>query len=545
MTPAQPLLVVRLNTRSTAWRLPRTADPFLEMVNVPVARAPGQPGIPFSFAALPGRYLAELLTTAARWHRGQTVVLLNPAHQVPSDCLALVQAELAERADVAHTTQGCPAVRLLVDYNDHILAYCVPARHVITLAADKAVRDLSTTDAELDQTLLDALNIPCTVQRVRTPPGFSLEPALPYFPGMSGMARHVARARVRNLKTGTRTTWGVLTHHAGDILLALKVLERTPGIDGLVIHKAYADIARDVLPDLPCITVDGPLPARGMAASASHALNDDILYFEQVVMPVLPPDAGLLYMRPVRGYIDADFTLAAQLAFLIGETADTAAFPTGTSLYLAPENPLYTLENPLHNPENPTGNTTTAENPAETQGAVKATETPPGLPDHLPINLPAVRGKRVLLHFDGGWPLKVYPPEHQQALIEHLLDLGCQVSVLGAFANAQANVPTHAFTTLSALRALILEHDALIGMDSFPCHYASQQLGVPTVCLYASTRQINLAHAAPCYLAVSCGLDCSPCGSRLTCPRFGGTRCHNFIDPKTVANLFARCLVTP
>lgn len=532
-----PLLAVRLNARHQAWRIPRTLDSMLELVNMPVAKAPGQPGVPLSFVATPGRYLAEMAHTAAQWHRGQTVALLNPAFDLPPDTLALLMAELEEAhvQDAAHgatpyrlakASQGTiQSINLIVDLEGHILAYVVPSHQIKTLSEHSALRDLSTLHATLDADLLVAMGFPCTIRRVRTPWNFAAHTGLPSLPGLSSITQHLASARLRSLQSGQHDkTWVVLTHHAGDILLALKAIQQCGRpLQGIIVHNMYADIVRMVMPELPVLTVDGPMQGRGDSASSSHSLNDEVIYFERLVLPLLPKDAGFIFLRSLRGYTEADYTLAAQMAFAIGSTQDTLAFPTGHSVFLHPE---------------PEGTTDPA-------SVIDLSDSLDVL-QHIALPLPRVQGKRVLLHFDGGWPLKVYPAEDQRALIQLLLDEGCQVSVLGAAHHDMPDgVTFHRFTHLDALRELILANDLLIGMDSFPCHFASLYLEVPTICLYASTRQINLAHSAPDYLAISQGLGCTlSCGSRMLCPRFGGTQCRNFIDPTTVAKLFAQCLVT-
>src|SRR5690606_13711985 len=66
MLPAAPVpvLVVRLAADGQPWRAPREADLALRMLNVALAYRPGDPGVPYSFAATPGRYLADLVETA-------------------------------------------------------------------------------------------------------------------------------------------------------------------------------------------------------------------------------------------------------------------------------------------------------------------------------------------------------------------------------------------------------------------------------------------------------------------------------------------------
>lgn len=501
MLPATPVpaLVVRLAADGHPWRVPREADLALRLVNVALAYRPGEPGLPYSFVALPGRYFADLVELALGQSWRGPAVILNPGIAGDTEHL---HAVLAELADLAFGSAACTddAWLVLQEYSGRPLAYAVPPGWRATPKTLLDMRYLSGRDATLDSELLTAMGVRNTLRTIRTAPDTRPLESMPLFQGMEGMAVHAARARRDMLRAGKRHTLAVITHHAGDVLLTTQAIERCGrDIDGIVVHCAYADVARAVGGALPVIEVNGPLPARGDISSPQHPLNEEILYFEQVVAPNLPRDASILFLRPSRGYIEADYTLAAQVAYAVGGRDDTELYP-----------PAFTLEAP----------------DSDTLLAHRA-------------SLPQVRGRRVLLHFDGGWPLKVYPPQWQRELIDHLRDAGFEPAVLGA---SFPDVPSHAFTTLAAFDALLREHDLLIGMDSFPCHYASQRLQLPTVCLFASTRMENLAHAAPAYMATEQGLYCSPCGSREICPRFGGTACLNFVPPATVTELAQLCL---
>lgn len=502
MLPAAPVpvLALRLAADGRPWRLPREADLGLHLVNVPLAYRPGDPGLPYAFAALPGRYLADLVEQALTTPWKGPIAILNPALSLDADYLRALTAEMA---DLSLAGRDCPpnTLRIFESYAGDFVAFVLPHEWHPSRETLQELRFLSCRDASLDAELLEAAGIACQVRTLRTPPEASAPEAMPLFHGMQGMARHAARARLRMLRAGKRHTLAIVTHHAGDVLLSVQAIEDCgQGIDGIVVHTAYADVARAVGGRLPIIEVDGPLPARGGIASPSHPLNEEILYFEQVVAPVLPRDSAFVFLRPSRGYIEADYTLAAQTAYTVGVKGDELRYPRG-----------FTLEAP----------------------------EPGNLTNEQRERLPKVRGPRVLLHFDGGWPLKVYPREWQRELIDGLRALGFEPAVLGA---SFPDVPSHQFTGLAALDALLAGHDLLIGMDSFPCHYASQRLRLPTLCLFASTRMENLAHAAPDYLAIEQGLHCSPCGSRDICPRFGGTACLNFVPPATVAALAHLCL---
>lgn len=501
MLPATPLpvLVVRLTTDARPWRFPRDADISFRLLNVPLVFRAGEPGLPYSFAASPGRYLADLLEIGVEQGWQGPIVVLNPGVQCDIDHL---RAVLAELGDLSFGSAAWRAGECLIleDYSGHPLAYAFNTRWRPSVEHLHAIRYLSGRDASVDAEVLCAASVASQPRKVRTPPGLPLAEALPIFHGMESMAIHAARAYRDMLRAGTRKTLAVVTHHAGDVLLTVQAIERCGrNIDGIVVHASYADVARAVQGALPIYALEGPLPARGDVSSPLHPLNEEILYFEQVVAPSLPEGAAFLFLRPYRGYIEADYTLAAQVAYAVGRRGDERLYA-----------PAFTLEAP----------------DVDTIKAVRH-------------RLPYVRGRRVLLHFDGGWPLKVYPPGWQRELIELLCEAGFEPSVLGANI---PGIPSHQFTTLAALNELMAEQDLLIGMDSFPCHYASQRLALPTICLFASTRMENLAHAAKNYVAMEQGLSCSPCGQREVCPRFGGHACRNFVPPAIVTKLALQCL---
>ncbi|MFA7670539.1 MAG: hypothetical protein WCX93_14445 [Burkholderiaceae bacterium] len=513
--PSHPFLALRLDTAQRPWRLPRTADLYVSLFNMPMAYTADAPGLPYSFVALPGRYLADLFLHGRLAAGRRPLVILNPAYDLPPDALFAVAAAMQ---DAAIHNGASALVRVLADLDGHVIAYVLNTTDAFPETACFDLRFLSCFDAHLDAALLQAAGVSAEVGRVRMPPGFSPTLAMPRLQGIEAMALHVARRRLAMHAAGSRRLLAVATHHAGDIFLAMRVLAACDtGVDGVVVHRMYADIVREVCPQLPCIVVDGPLPSRGDAVAMAHPLNDELLYLETYVLPALPADASILLLRAQRDYVPADTTLSAQVAFAVGSAADVARFPAGRVLLTQPETPQ------------PAGK---GVNGGDT-GA--ATQTPP---DAATLRVP---GKRVLLHFDGGWPLKVYPAAQQRELVDLLLARGFQVSVLGA--EVRPDVPAHAFAGLESFNVLLGEHDVLVGMDSFPCHYASQQRSMPVLCLFASTRVWNLAHDAPEYLAASLGLACSPCGSRVSCPRFGGTECRNFISPAAVVALLEAGLV--
>lgn len=505
MLPASPppLLLTRLAIDQQRWRLPREADLGVRLLNIPLSRHPDQAGLPYACSALPGRYLADLIDLSTEQPWQGPIAVLSPAWTHTPATLQMLLAEVGELQLSGGWPDAQASWLLLQSASDQALAYVLPPGWHPTPQQLLDLRFLTALDGPLDADLLDAMGIPCQLRRMRLPHQADLPLALPVFPSMQMLAQQTCRAASRMLRSGHRQTWAVITYHAGDVLLGVRAINACgQGIDGLVVHRAYADVARATGTQLPIIEIDGPLPLRGQTTSEFHPLYDDMLYFEQVVRPALPPDSAFIQLRPSRGYVDGEHTLGAQIAYTVGQRGDEARYPRAPIL------------------EAPT----------------------PALLQACQDQLPRIAGQRVLLHFDGGWPLKVYPPQWQQELIDRLIQAGFQPAVFGAEIDG---VPCHQFTDLDGLSTLLQAHDVLIGMDSFPCHYASQQLGIPTICLFGPTRSENLAHAADNYLALEQGLDCSPCSAQHICPRFGGTWCRNFVPPAALVQLVTQCLITP
>jgi hypothetical protein len=119
---------------------------------------------------------------------------------------------------------------------------------------------------------------------------------------------------------------------------------------------------------------------------------------------------------------------------------------------------------------------------------------------------------KILLHFDAGWPLKVYPSSSQTALIELLQSRGHEITVLAPPGYSHPNVKATTFNKLSDFIALANANHILVGMDSFPSHYCAHVLGLPTLCLFANTKPVNSnAMASEHYMFLEQALSCRPC----------------------------------
>lgn len=508
------LLIVRL-AAAERWLLPHESGHHLEIMNVSVHLGGGNPhGLetPFSFCALPGRYFAELCVAAATVNSGGSAMILSPAFNLPSAALKPLIASLPPDEGGG---AALPDVEILATNDNVSLAYrwskealcglrdaleVVPEPPTVPVWQRLPVglklyhlRFLTATDAGLDARLLIAMGFRVRVARVANAINGPWPPGLPSFPSIVLASRLSAEAWLRAAESRRPRIWAYMPHHAGDILMTVDVLRTSPcGVSGIIVNAAYEAIVRRALPDIPVLSFKAPPPGRGRFSAENHPLNQEVRYLEQVVMPACPPDTAWTWLRPVRGYNDAETTVQAQLAFTLSRAIEIGHWPS-------------------------------------TSPASRDKPTP------LPVDV-VRRPRRILLHIDGGWPLKVYPVSWQQELIRGLTDRGWAVSVLSD-RKLSLPVPIHRFTDLDAFDALLDEHGVLIGSDSFPVHYASIHRRMPTICLFGPTSLRNLAVSRPHYRALHAGLTCSPCGARAVCPRFGGEACHNFSSPDDIIAL--------
>ncbi|MBS7793112.1 hypothetical protein KTR66_24230 [Roseococcus sp. SDR] len=356
-----------------------------------------------------------------------------------------------------------------------------------------ALRFLSGIDAPLDVALLQRMGWRVRLQRCGAGLDGPWKPALPSFPNAAQAARLIAARWLSASEAGDAEVWALMPHHAGDVLLVADILRTAPcGVKGLIVNRRYAAIVARMVPELPLCVLDADPPTRGRFATPGHPMNDEARYLEEVVLPHLPPHVVPVWLRPLRGYQEAASTVSAQLAFVLSSTRDMWSWPTASAA-----KPAEALPVPRH-----------------------------GQTESL----------RVLLHIDGGWPLKVVSNDWIDELMEHFALRGWSASILSDRALPIA-VPVHRFESLDALDHLLDAHDVLVGADSFPVHYANIHRGMPTICLFGPTSLRNLASARPNYRAISAGLDCSPCGARAICPRHGGEICRNFATPAEVIAL--------
>lgn len=280
----------------------------------------------------------------------------------------------------------------------------------------------------------------------------------------------------------------IMPHHAGDVLfMAIGLRNNTSHVKKVIVNDRYVDILRECAPDIKPITFSlVPTYREGI-------LKPDEEYFWEVV-PLIPEDDiennFFYYWRPSREYRVSFFHLIDHFAFAMG-----MSFRSKDELL---------SKRPILN--------------------------------HYLLK----KGKgpfKILLHFEGGWPLKVYPVDYQIALIDKFYSDGYESTVLTPLADNSNKYKTVKYENLSQFKELLSSHHILIGMDSFPVHYAAHIMGSPTICLFGNTKPVNSdAPISDYYLYPNQNLNCAGCFGFDSCPINGQQLCDNFPNPEEVFN---------
>lgn len=301
--------------------------------------------------------------------------------------------------------------------------------------------------------------------------------------------RAIAVLRTKPSRVGIPFT-AVMPHHAGDVLFfTLAFNQVRPPIHRIAVNKAYQDIVNDNAPGLAVLSINAPLINRSDEFRQGKVTSEGA-YFH-AIKDGLPEDSFYAYCRPSRDYNVSLFHLIDHFAFALGRR-------------------FYEEKNLLarHMPS----------------------------PHLFQPEAPADTPVRILLHFDGGWPLKVYPKPQQERLIELLRVKGYVVTILAGGDLNYPNCTVATFQGYAQFKELLQSQYLMVGMDSFPAHYAAHVRGIPTICLFASTRPENSdAPSASNYVHLEEGLRCRPCYGIARCPLYGGADCRNFVSPDTVA----------
>ncbi|MDS4013471.1 MAG: hypothetical protein RKP46_03835 [Candidatus Accumulibacter sp.] len=437
-----------------------------------------------SFVSTPSRYVFELMRRVAA-HTADPfdrVLVFNPLLR-PSR--VLVRLVLAGAANASGEGIFCSS-------NDYPLAYVLDrrrshSRYLLLLSCSSAKLDCELlTVAFAGRFQLHDLAFPAsTVTGNGFLPGDYRQP-------MEWCAAHAirvlgARARNGDAEDAAPAMAAFFPHHAGDVLFmalaARKVAE--PLFEQLVVHRDYLPIALAVAPPLTLVPLDGPVPFR------RDYRREDCHHFIDVAAS-LPADRLYVYCRTTRNYNFTNYHYVDHFRFCLGDSL------TG----------LEQLSNGV---------------PAvRPRAACRGDE-------------PGQAG--VLLHFDAGWPLKVYPRPYQEQLVDLLLEQGVRVIVL----DAKAEFPRARavrFESLRSFDSLLAEVEVVVGMDSFPAHYAAQIRGIPTIHLFSSTHPVHSGTASTLpHRMLQNGERCCPCLGWDRCVRYGGSDCRNFSSPHLVAQV--------
>ncbi len=268
-------------------------------------------------------------------------------------------------------------------------------------------------------------------------------------------------------------------HHAGDVLFMSIAASKCKSeiFDEIIIHESYIDITKKFNLEIKTKSISGPIPNRG-----TYKKEDDEYFLD--IANQLPEDAFYVYCRTSRNYNFTDFHFIDHFRFTLGESLTTSQ----------------DLNLPIR--------------------------TPP---------LPSTSRKRVLLHCGAGWPLKIYPTELQSDLIKILNKKNIEVITLDASRPFQG-IKNEKFSTIENFEETVNNVDIVIGMDSFPAHYASAVLKKMTVYLFSSTHPANSSYLIPGLISTtSNGRDCCPCMGHDRCRKYGGYLCKNFASPDVIA----------
>lgn len=431
--------------------------------------------LPHAAAATPGRYVAEMLRRLDAGGGAGVCGACNPLLEFSASEIGLLAHEIARwRSE----WDGL----LIEDADRRPVAYLLPGgfsrRQIACLSL------LSCLDAELDASLLAALcgraparhRLPLACRLARGEDAFYSGAAALF------VYRWVAEQGVRALRqeaAGKAMHFAaIMPFNAGDVLFAALAMRRARGFcQALVVERRYAAIARQAWPQIEVVEIE-------LEPRSVNGILDWEWVLSERIRKGLPEGYVYSYCRPSRRYDRQPVHLIDQYAFGFGDDC---------------------LESSFRDRQCP------------------------------PLVLGPGR-RKVLLHFDGGWPMKIYPPPWQRQLVDRLLRAGYMVMVCSERNEVAAPGVEHfRFLSLDHLQSKIRDSDVVVGMDSFPAHYATHLLGAPTLCLFACTHPANSdARAHPGYVALHQGLDCTPCGAFSRCPRYGGSECRNFTPPQDV-----------
>lgn len=424
----------------------------------------------------PSRYLEEMYVRLATLrdgteHRG--IFLFNPFFRFSKLDISAALSRMSRRSENV----------VLVDRRGQPIGYHFG--QPVAPEATHLIRLLSTCDGALDAAILEHLfSTRTSVEEVRdvtlnpnTTNGFTRFNK----PVFAWLSHRTLALLKRGLKPTPDRLMAVMPHHAGDALFAALAFRwvATP-FKALAINNAYVAIARHIDPELSIASLPGHPYFREPDKPPAPDAPEWVQFLS--MKDTLPGETFFIYMRPSRDYNKTTFHLIDHFAFALGRRFFDIAESVVERLPIVER-----------------------ARPASTRSA--------------------------LIHLDAGWPLKIYPHDRQQDLIDRLSEAGFSVTVLAGNSPPSLNgCKVVGFESLEKLNELMNEQSLVIGMDSFPAHWASFALGIPTITVFGSTRQQNSRpHPNSFSRPLDRGLPCCPCLHWDSCPVFGGKTCRNFV----------------
>ncbi len=427
--------------------------------------------MPDSAYATPARYLLEMARRLRERHPAGQISLFNPLYDL--DLIHFLRV-------VALIDTSCPQTGnfVIADADGHPIGYVFDSPFTeFTLSL------ISTVDATLDSSLLSKLlgepvQLLTVKWRLGTATRYNRFYSVANFEIYCWLAKHALTLLDSNGSLPPITA--IMPYHAGDaIFFALAATRTDSAIKKIAIYEGYAEIVEHHAPELSIVPINLPPPFR----NGWEISEED--YFLHHLKAVLPEENLYAFLRPSGDYNRTYFHLIDHFAFALGASPRHPDDLVWTHSHLQ--------RKPIHSPA------------------------------------------RVLLHFDAGWPMKIYPKDKQERLIDLLLEQGYLVTVLAKTDAQYINYRSVAFHNYPELLRLLGEQDFIIGMDSFPAHLAAHSLGLPTICLFSSTRPDNSnAPSSPYYAYMEKGLPCRPCYAMTRCPVYGGDQCRNFVSPEEI-----------
>ncbi len=458
-----------------------------------------------SVFASPGRYTAEMLRRLVRHERSpEGYIVVNPR-------FAPALHSVANAVEVARAHRSGLDALLVHDRHGRVAATWF--RHGIEDADVPTLSALSAVDCSADRALLEAAFgwktgvAGCDADFGAVDAnGFllgSFDPVAAAFPAVMAVealgelvrahGHTEARRRVRQV--------AVLPFHAGDILFLCQALQADPLASAILVLRDYADIVRDVAPWLEVFEVDAPAPGRdGYQPPNEQVVLVDMIKKAraQAAQKGVRLEGVFHLMRPLRDYARTSYHLRQAAWFALGGDAEQDAdiWP-------------------------------------QWRAQPRQLRSTPG------------RRERVVVHFDGGWSLKSFPYAYRQPLLSLLRDAGFRPTVLGRPDPRLVGCDFEPYSNVAKFRKLLADSAAVIGVDSFPAHYAVHY-GVPTLHLFGSTHPRNSEYPASSLTATLQHIQpCVPCGHPSTCKLDQSDTCRAFSSPHDIVAALLRICPAP